>query len=99
MILEEAKIIVQKLKGLTYKDAIQLSKTILNLSEAIRLVCEAACCNDNEAIIIQNYIPDKMSYIGLYPHVMKSFKHDKSISINYKIIAELIAKRESYKKL
>jgi len=77
MNLKEAKNIVRQLAGETLA-SVAKRKDNIDYNEAIRLVC-AAPLNDEEAKILQGCIPSDMAFMGLYPHVMKSFdiKPDK----------------------
>lgn len=45
----------------------------MDITESIRLVCEAAGNGDKEAIAIQSCIPSEMTYMGLYPQYIKAF--------------------------
>ncbi len=70
MELIKAKEIVKTLLGKHLSDIV---KSEDDITEAIRLVCLAACHNDDEAIEIQKCIPNEMEFIGLYPFEMKAY--------------------------
>lgn len=73
MSLQEAKDIVRQI---IYCGSMEATMKLPNSHfhpEAIRLVSEAACNGDGEAIAIQTCVPDDMHFMGLYPHTMKTF--------------------------
>jgi hypothetical protein len=92
MELKEAKQIVESLKNKSFEEAMKIE----NVNEAIRMVCEAAP-RDEEAARLQAYIPTEMSYIGLYPHVMKSFDMPKATRDVSKVLKELEKNVNDYK--
>lgn len=73
MTLQEAKDIVRQMNVASFAATMKLPNSHLH-AEAIRLVSEAACNGDGEAIAIQTCVPDEMHFMSLYPHTMKVYE-------------------------
>ena len=68
MELDKAKEIVRSLAGTRIYDKSKYSS--IDIAEGIRMVCDNSL-NDPESREVQNCIPQEMSFMGLYPHIMK----------------------------
>lgn len=89
MELNEAKQIIKSLEGKSFMEAIKVD----NVREAIRMVCEVAH-SDAEAAYIQSFIPSEMHFMGLYPHIQKTFEGMPKIA---SVEEELKKKRQMFK--
>lgn len=72
MKIEDAKKIVESFKNKNLHHILN-SNNASDLQLAISLTCNAANCDDESANLLLKYIPNELSFLGLYPNVMPTF--------------------------